>query len=84
MKDLLDSDAYDFRFDVGLGFPISSMRFADRDEFVQSLAGYFTVVKVKAQINQLTQGLRLLGVLELVQANTTKQESCLSTLSPNI
>lgn len=65
MKDLLDSDAYDFRFDVGLGFAISSMRFADRNEFVQSLAGYFTVVNVKAQIDQLTQGLRVLGVLEL-------------------
>ena len=72
MKDLLDSDAYDFCFDVGLGFPISSMRFADRDEFVQSLAGYFTVVKVKAQIDQLTQGPRVLGVLELVQANSHK------------
>ena len=50
VKDLLDSDASDFHFDVGLGLPISSMRFADRDEFVQSLAGYFTVVKVKPQI----------------------------------
>ena len=72
MKVLLDSDDYDFRFDVGLGFPTDSMRFVDRDKIVQSLASYFTVVKVKAQIDQLVEGLCVLGILDLVRANPCK------------
>ncbi len=69
MKDLLDSDEYDFRFDIGLGFSTASMNFGDRDKIVQSLAGYYTIVKVKAQIDQFVEGLRVLGILDLVQAN---------------
>ncbi len=72
VKALLDSDDYDFRFDIGLGFPTNSMRFVDRDEIVQSLAGYFTVVKVKAQLDQVVQGLSVLGILDLLRDNPRK------------
>ncbi len=70
VKVLIDSDDYDFRFDVGLGVPLDDLR--GRDEIVKSLSTYFTVVKVKAQIDQLVQGLSVLGILDLLQANPRK------------
>ncbi len=62
-KDLLNCDEYDFRFDVGLGVLTDSMNFGDHNEIVQSLAGYFTVVKVKAQIDKLVEGVGVPGIL---------------------
>ena len=74
VKSLLDSDEYDFRFDVALSYTTNSISLFDRDRIVSSLASYFTVIRVKAQINQLIEGLHVLGVFDLIQANLQKSQ----------
>ena len=69
MRALLDSDEYDFRLDIGCGVLSSTVDLSDRDTIVQSLANYYVVVKVKAQLDQLVEGLDTLGVFDLVRAN---------------
>lgn len=72
MRALLDSDEYDFRLDIGCGVLSSTAGLSDGDTIVQSLANYYTVVKVKAQLDQLVEGLDTLGVLDLVRANSRR------------
>ena len=63
MKRVLDSDDFDFRFEVGIGDNLK-----DRKSIVQSVANYFTVIRVKAQIDQICEGLSCLGVDELMKS----------------
>lgn len=49
---------------------------------MQSLASYFTVVKVKAQIDQIVEGLNTLGVLNLLRANPRKGRQLLIYREP--
>jgi len=69
IKELLDSDDYSFRFDVGCSFPTSNIGLINCDQIVSSLASYYTVVRVKAQIDQMVEGLGVLGVLDLLRSN---------------
>ena len=46
MRSILNSDKFDFRFEVGIGNVLSSLE--DRKQIVQSITNYFTVVRVKA------------------------------------
>lgn len=53
---------------IGIAKPISNIQFADR-YIVESSALHYSVLSVKAELNQLATGLRALGVLDMVQAN---------------
>ena len=66
---MLDSDKFAFRFDIGVNNLTSNLTLADRDRIVQSIANYFTVIRVKAQIDQLSDGLKALGVLDIMKGN---------------
>ena len=69
LKQLLTDDEYDFQYDIGVAKPMSALQFTDHDTIVQSSALHYSVLCVKAELDQLTSGLRTLGVLDLVQAN---------------
>ena len=69
MRKLLDSDEYAFRFEIGVCDVSSEVKLSDRDRIVLSLANYFTVVVVKAYIDQIVDGLKVLGISELIKAN---------------
>lgn len=69
MRALLDSEEFEFRFDVGVSDVSMKLELSDRDRIVQSLATYFTVVRVKAQIDQMIDGLNTLGIYDLIRAN---------------
>lgn len=69
MRALLDSDEFEFRFDIGVSDLSSRVELSDRVCIVQSLATHFTVVRVKAQIDQMIDGLHSLGIYDLVKAN---------------
>ena len=69
MRKLLDSDEYAFRFEIGVCDVSSAVKLSDRDRIVLSLANYFTVVVVKAYIDQIVDGLKVLGISELIKAN---------------
>jgi len=69
VRTLLDSEEFSFRFDVGVVDLSRNVEFSDRDQIVQSLATYFTVVRVKASIDQIIDGLNALGMYDLIKAN---------------
>ena len=60
----MDSEEFSFRFDVGVSDPSTRLKFTDRERIVQSLATYFVIVRAKASIDQIAEGLSALGVLE--------------------
>ena len=66
MRSILNSDKFDFRFEVGIGNVLSSLE--DRKQIMQSITNYFTVVRVKAQIDQIMDGLKCLGIDELIKS----------------
>lgn len=67
MKTVLDDDAFDFRFELGITQQPSTL--SDRDCIVQFFAKHFTVVRVKAQLDQMIDGLKALGIYDLIKAN---------------
>lgn len=69
---LLESDEYQFLFDVGCSVPATTVELWDRDRIVQTLANYYTVVSAKVQIDQLVSGLDTLGVIDLLRANPSR------------
>lgn len=69
MRELLDSDSFDFRFEVGVTDVASRLELHDRARIVQSLSTHFTVIRVKAQLDQLIEGLMALGVYDLLKSN---------------
>ena len=69
VREMLDRDDFEFRFDVGICDASFKVNLSDRDRIVESLATYYTVICVKAYIDQIVDGLKTLGVYELVQSN---------------
>ena len=69
MRALLDSEEFDMRFEIGLGGPTSKYKFSDRDGLVQSFALHYSVFNVKAELDQLLDGMKTLGVLDLIRSN---------------
>ena len=68
MRELLDSDRFEFRFEVGVADISSRLKLSNHGCILQSLATHFTVVRVKAQIDQIIDGLKALGVYDLIKA----------------
>ncbi len=64
----MESDEFSFLYDVGIaaGRDVSLAR---RDEIVSSLAKHFTVVVVKAQLDQIVEGLQAFDVYELFKSH---------------
>ncbi len=79
-RDLVESDDYDFRYDIGLSTRTSSFSLSDRDQIVNSLAIHFTIVVVKAQLDQVIEGLHALGVYDLIKANPNTMFKLLHTI----
>ena len=69
MRTLLDSDEYDMRYSIGVGQPSCLLKFSDLDRIVQDFSIHFSIICVKAELDQLAEGLKTLGVLELLRSN---------------
>ena len=65
IKLLLESDDYDFCYVRISSGP--SVTLAERYQIVQSLATHYTVISVKAQLDQIVKGLKVLGVYDLIK-----------------
>ena len=72
MRDLLDSEEFEFRYDIGVAQPSLSLQLTDRDRILRLLMNHFAVVNVKAQLDQIVDGLKTLSVLNLIQSNPRK------------
>lgn len=69
MRNLLDSDEFDFRYDIGIAQPSKDLQLRDCDRVVKLCAAHYTIHSVKAELDQLCDGLMCMGVLQLIQQN---------------
>jgi len=69
VRTLQDSEQFSFRFNVGVVDVSRNVELSDRDRIVQSLSTFFSVVRVKASIDQSIDGLNVLGMYDLIKAN---------------
>ena len=67
MKRLLDSDEFDFRYEIGVAQPSQELKLRDSVRIVKSCAAHFTVHSIKAELDQLCEGLNCMGVLQLIR-----------------
>lgn len=65
---LLNSEDYDFRFECGVGQPITTITINHRDEIVDALAMH-SIFSIKAELDQMISGLNDYGMGELAQNN---------------
>ena len=83
MRQILDSDEFDFRYDIGVSDLSNNLQLTDCARVVQSLASHYVVVGVKAQLDQIVTGLSSLGVYDLIKANPRTMHKLL-TLRPKL
>ena len=51
MRDLLDSDKFAFRFDIGVGKATHLLKLADKERVFHLIASHFAVIRVKAELD---------------------------------
>ena len=66
---MFDSDVFDFRFDIGVSQPASSIRLVDLPRIIDLFVSHSTIVCIKAQLDQMVDGLKAAHILELFQRN---------------
>ena len=67
MRALLDSDEFDFRYDIGIAQLSQNLHLRDCMRIVKSCAAHFTIHSVKAELDQICEGLSCMGVLQLMR-----------------
>jgi hypothetical protein len=70
LQNLLESDSYDFRYDLGINVSPLDVSLLDRENIVSSMAFHYGVLTVKAELDQMLCGLsETLNALELIRNN---------------
>ena len=63
LQDLMTSDEYDFRYACGYTKPTSSLAISNKDDIVCSLALHYTIYALKAELDQISEGLQMGGLI---------------------
>jgi hypothetical protein len=63
---LLDSKDFEFRFDCGVSIPISRVTSDNLEVIVNSLCLHYTLIKIKAELDQIVKGLEAFQLHNLV------------------
>ena len=66
---LLSSEDYSFRFDAGVSMPFTSVKFEDKEEIATCIAKHFLIYMCKGELDQLKNGVKHLGVHDLMLKN---------------
>ena len=69
---MIDSDDFDFRYEIGVSQPVNTLKLSDKERLIVDLmAKHFTILIVKAELDQMFKcGLSsTLNILELVREN---------------
>ena len=82
MREMLDSEPFAFRFEVGVTDVSNRLQLHDRQRIVNSIMKYFTVVRSKAQVDQLREGLAVMGVGDLMTSNASMFRKLLTEKPP--
>ena len=79
---LLDSDEFDFRYEIGVAQPSKDLQLGDCGRVIKLCAAHYTIHSVKAELDQLREGLNCMGVLELIQQNPALMRTIFLPLPP--
>ena len=69
LRDILDREEYDFRYECGVSKPVTAIELDDRHDIVNAFAMHYSLINVKTELDQMVKGLEAHGVYELIQAN---------------
>lgn len=70
LQEMLNTDEFNFRFDVGICKAAHKVRLDDREVFVSSMALHYGVLVVKAELDQILCGLSsTLDALTFIRSN---------------
>lgn len=76
LKQLLDSDAYDFCYDIGIITLLNKVCLEDRAAIVATISFHYGVLTVKAELDQILCGLsEAHSILQLVHMNAPNMRS---------
>ena len=75
MRNLLDSEEYEFRYEIGIAQPSGTLQLSDLDRIVETSATHYSTVSVKAELDQIIDGLMALEVLDLIVHNPNGMEA---------
>ena len=50
MRNLLDSEEYEFRYEIGIAQPSGTLQLSDLDRIVETSATHYSIVSVKAEL----------------------------------
>ena len=63
LRNLLDSEEYDFRHECGVSKPVEM---SDCHDTVNAFAMHYSLISVKAELDHMVKGLEAYGVYELL------------------
>ena len=69
LRELLDSDDFDFRYTCGVAQPSSNLELKDRGRIIGSFAKHFSIMHCMTELIQLKEGLVVLKVLDFLRSN---------------
>ena len=69
MRVLLDDQLFDLRCMCGITVPSTNIKFADLPQLIQNMCLHFVIFTVKSELDQLRDGLRTLGLLNVMESN---------------
>ena len=84
LKELLDSEVFDFLLDIGVTQPTTSIRLIDVPDIIEMFVSHHTVVSVKAQLDPIVDGFRDSLILNLFRHNPSKMGELLMHTEKNI
>ena len=71
LKQLIDTNEYNFRFEAGMNLPSAAMGTINKGEIAKALAMHYVIYSSMAELEHIKKGLRVLGVQKLMSANIT-------------
>lgn len=66
---MLSQEEFEFLFDCGYSKALASCNLSDRPEMLECVIVHFTHYRVRAELDQLKEGLAKVGILRAIQTN---------------
>lgn len=82
LRNLLAEDRFDIVFDCGFAVPVSRVTLEHIPMLIKAICIHSAVVPIKAELDQLSEGLKLFHLIDIVRKWPQKMKE-LFTCSPN-
>ncbi|XP_019859447.1 PREDICTED: G2/M phase-specific E3 ubiquitin-protein ligase-like isoform X1 [Amphimedon queenslandica] len=71
LRALFNSSEFDFRFDAGVTISVSAVKIEEKEELILAFVNNYLIYSCKGELDQFKNGLKSLGILELLQQYPT-------------